>query len=319
MSTTEPSWDLFGAFLAVMRGGSLSSAARALGVAQPTVRRQVEALESALGVVLFTRATNGLVPTDAARATLPYAEAMASTAKALVRSVSGAADEERGTVRVTTSEVVGVEVVPPMLASLLGAHPQLSIELAPSNRTQDLLRRDADVAVRMTAPTQSGLVQRRIGEIPLGLFASEAYLAARGVPTKKTLAKEHALVGLDRERGLIEALAAHGIDTTPRDYALRTDSDVAQLAAIRAGVGVGVCQLPLARGPVPLVRVVPELTFSLGVWVVMHEDLRAARRVRLVFDHLVEQLTAYVEGATPARADRAKKQARGVERRGRRG
>ena len=109
MSETEPSWDLYGAFLAVMQGGSLSAAARSLGVAQPTVRRQVEQLEQQLGVVLFTRAPNGLVPTELARATLPYAESLAATARALVRSVSGSTAADRGTVRVTCSEVVGVE------------------------------------------------------------------------------------------------------------------------------------------------------------------------------------------------------------------
>lgn len=307
MSTSEPSWDLYGAFLAVMRGGSLSAASRELKIAQPTVRRQIEALEESLGVVLFTRAPNGLVPTEVALATLPYAESMAATAKALVRSVSGPAHAERGTVRVTTSEVVGAEVMPPILAALSRAHPHVQIELALSNRNQDLLRRDADVAVRMVAPTQAALVARHAATVPLGLFASEAYLATRPPPKRLgELARDHVLIGSDRERGIIDALAAAGLETTPRSYGLRTDSDLAQLAAIRAGVGIGVCQLALAGRSPGLRRVLPALAFRLEAWVVMHEDLRQVRRVRVVFDHLVEHLAAaYTAVATDGRAANA--------------
>jgi DNA-binding transcriptional LysR family regulator len=307
MSQAEPSWDLYGAFLAVMHTGSLSAAARALDVAQPTVRRQIEQLESQLGVVLFTRAPNGLVPTDLALATLPYAESIAASARALVRAVSSPTDADRGTVRVTCSEVVGAEVLPPMFAGLLAVHPRLQIELVATNRTEDLLRRDADVAVRMTEPTQAGLVRRCAGRIELGLFATSAYLAAHAAPTSPAgLLPGHALVGADRSRATIEALATAGLVTTPRDYVFRSDSDVAKLTAVRAGLGIGVCQLPLSRLPVPLVRVLPELAFHLDAWVVMHEDLRAVSRVRLVFDHLVAELGAYAAQARGARPAAAK-------------
>ena len=196
MSSPDPSWDLYGAFLAVMQGGSLSAASRALAVAQPTVRRQIEQLEAQLGVVLFTRAPNGLVPTEVARATLPYAEAIASAARALVRSVSAPADADRGTVRVTCSEVVGVEVLPPMIAALRSKHPQLQIELAATNRNEDLLRRDADIAVRMTEPTQEALVRQRAGRIELGLFATKAYLAAHPLTTLLGASGGRALLGV---------------------------------------------------------------------------------------------------------------------------
>lgn len=291
MSTPEPSWDLYGAFLAVMQGGSLSAASRALGVAQPTVRRQIEQLEAQLGVVLFTRAPNGLVPTDTARATLPYAESIASAARALVRSVSAPVGADRGTVRVTCSEIVGAEVLPPMIARLREKHPQLQIELAATNRTEDLLRRDADVAVRMTEPTQAGLVRQRAGRIEVGFFTTARYLAEHPAPkTLAELVRDHALVGEDRSRGLIDALASVGVDTTPRSYAFRSDNHLVQLAAVRAGVGVGVCQVPIAG---ELVRVLPKVAFHLDAWVVTHEDLRAVGRVRAVFDHLVAELGGY--------------------------
>lgn len=299
MSRPEPSWDLYLAFLAVMRGGSLSAASRSLSVAQPTVRRQVEALEEALGVVLFTRAPNGLVPTEVAHATLPYAESMAATAKALVRSVSGPAAEERGTVRVTTSEVVGAEVMPAILVALSRAHPQVQVELALSNRNQDLLRRDADVAVRMVAPTQAALVARRACAIPLGLFATEDYLSRHPPPSRLAQLRDHVLIGSDRDRGIADALAAAGLAVTPRDFTLRTDSDLAALAALRAGLGIGVCQLPIAGRSPGLRRVLPALAFELEAWVVMHEDLRQVRRVRTVFDHIVTQLAAYGAARSP--------------------
>ncbi len=292
------SWDLLAAFLAVMRTGSLSGAARALGVAQPTVRRQIEKLEEDLGVVLFTRSQTGLVATEAAAATVPYAESMAGAAEALVRSVSAPSDAEQGTVRVTCSEVVGFAVLPPILADLRRAHPRLQIELSVSNANEDLLRRDADVAIRMAQPTQSALVAKRVGIVPLGVFASEDYLADHAVPHSVTdLLREHTVLGKDRDSSFFAALAAAKMPLKRKDFAFRTDSDAAYLAAIRAGVGIGMCQVPLSAGPPPLRRLLPKLAIELPVWVVTHEDLRASRRVSLVFEHLVASLTAYVRSA----------------------
>lgn len=285
MSTGEPSWDLFGSFLAVLETGSLSGASRALGVAQPTVRRQIEALEQQLGVVLFTRAANGLVPTATAHATLPYAQAIASAARAFVRAATNTA-EQGGTIRLACSEIVAVEVLPPLLAGM-----EQRIELAVSNRNEDLLRRDADIAIRMIRPTQVGLVAQRIGDVRIGLYATRAYLDRRGTPTRPAQLAEHALIGGDRERAVVEALNAAGAELRPRDLAVRTDNHAAQLAAVRAGLGIGVCQERVARG---LVRVLPKLQFPLEMWVVMHEDLRASPQVKRAFDHLVTALRAYM-------------------------
>lgn len=296
MSTPEPSWELYETFLAVMRTGSLSGASRALTVAQPTVRRRVEALEEALGTVLFTRATNGLVPTDAARTTQPHAEAMSASARALIRATSGPLEAHSGTVRVTASEIIGLEVIPPTLGPLRAKWPALQLELALSNRLEDLLRRDADVAVRMTAPTQASLVARRVGVIPVGLFAHEDYLAEHPAPRRPAgLLEGHALIGADRDQGQLRFLASYGVAARAKDFAIRTDSDGAQLAAVRAGLGIGVCQVPLARKTKGLRRVLPRIEFPLETWVVMHEDQRSVRRVRLVFEHLVEALGKYLK------------------------
>jgi DNA-binding transcriptional LysR family regulator len=289
------SWDLLGAFLAVMRTGSLSGASRSLGVAQPTVRRQIESLEEVLGAVLFTRSQAGLTPTEMAVTTLPYAESMAGVAEALVRAASAPSDAERGTVRVACSEVVGAAVLPPMLATLARAQPQLQIELSLSNANEDLLRRDADIAVRMAQPTQDALVAKRVGDVNLGFFATEAYLADRGVPRSPAdVLRGHTLLGKDKDTSFFPALAAAKIPLKRKDFAFRTDSDAAYLAALRAGIGIGVCQVPLAVGPPRLQRLFPKIAFGLSVWVVTHENLRASRRVSIVFDHLVDSLTKYV-------------------------
>lgn len=291
----QPSWDHLASFLAVMREGSLSGAARSLGLSQPTLRRQIEKLEEVLGAVLFTRSSLGLAPTETALATLRYAESIAGVAEALVRTVSGAAKADEGTVRVTCSEVVGIEVLPPMLVPLRKAHPRIQVELVPTNENEDLLRRDADVAVRMARPTQAGLVASRVGAVEVGLFASESYCRENPPPrTLEGLAHGHALIGRDRSDAMLAVFAAAGLRLTRRQFALRTDSDAAQLSAIRAGLGIGVCQRPLASRLPALRRVLPTLGFPLEVWVVTHENLRHLGRVSIVFDHLVESFMGYL-------------------------
>jgi DNA-binding transcriptional LysR family regulator len=290
MSDAEPSWDLYETFLAVMRGGSLSAASRTLRVAQPTVRRRIEALEEALGAPLFVRAPNGLVPTDTAKATLGHAEAMSASAHALVRATSAPADAAEGTVRLSASEIVAVELLPRVLAPLRQRAPRLQLEISVSNQVVDLLRRDADVAVRMVAPTQASLVARKAAVLPVGLFAHPTYVKKHGLPRRlDELASRHVLIGADRGRGLLQALDAAGHALTRADFSWRSDNDLAQLAAVRAGLGIGVCQVPLGEAT-GLTRVLPSLAFPLEAWVVMHEDLRSVRRVRLVFDALVEGL-----------------------------
>jgi DNA-binding transcriptional LysR family regulator len=290
--STEPSWDLYGAFLATVEEGSLSGAARRLGVAQPTVRRQIEALEEGLGVALFTRAPNGLVPTEVALTVVPHAHAIAASARAFVRSAS-ATDIPRGTVRVAASEIVGVEVLPAMLAALAIREPEIHIELVVSNRNEDLLRRDADLAVRMVRPTQAGLVSKKVGSVEVGLFAAPAYLARTAAPTRLAALADHALIAGDRDGSILAALGSLGLELRSSDIQLRTDNQLAQLSAVRAGLGIGPCQVPLARRGPPLVRVLPRIRFPLETHVVMHEDQRAVKRVRRVFDHLVAELTAY--------------------------
>jgi DNA-binding transcriptional LysR family regulator len=283
-------WELWRTFLAVVRAGSLSAAARDLGTTQPTVGRQIAALEEALGLPLFTRSPSGLRPTPAAEALAPHAEAMAASAEALLRAAAAEQDEEGGVVRISASRVMGVHVLPAILADLRAARPRLALELELSNRNTDLLRRDADVAVRMVRPAQEALLARRVGEIPLGLYAHRRYLDAH--PGARGLG-DYDLVGPDRDLAPYAGLSLGGAPITRERFSFRTDDDLAQIAAVRAGLGVGVIQRPLAARDPDLVGLAPEVTFTLEVWVVAHEDLAGSRRVRWVFDHLVDGLRAY--------------------------
>lgn len=289
-------WELYRSYLGVLEEGSLSGAARALGIAQPTVGRHVDALEKALGLTLFTRSQTGLLPTEAALALRPYAQAMGHTAAALVRAAHSHGGGVRGTVRVTASEVIGVEVLPPILAQLQAEHPALTVELVLSNRVQDLLQHEADIAIRMTEPRQDALIARRVGSIPLGLHAHPSYLQAHGVPETLADLAHHRLIGFDAETPFLRA-AQKAVPAWWRDqFAVRSDSDVAQLAFMRAGGGIGVCQVALARRSTPaLVHVLPQqFVYGLETWVVMHEDLRASPRCKVTLDALWTGLQRYV-------------------------
>lgn len=292
---SEPSWDLYRTFHAVLREGSLSGAARSLDMSQPSIARHIDALETALGAKLFVRTPRGLSPTDAALELKPLAERLAATSAALRRTAEGQGGTLSGTVRISASEVVAVEHLPPILARLRQAHPGLALELSPSNALDDLLQRKADVAVRMVRPEQQALVSRHVGALAVGLHAHRDYLARRGTPRTLADLKDHDLIGYDVETPAIRAAVQHYPALSRDAFALRVDSDVAQLAAIRAGFGIGICQTAVAAREPDLVRVLADaFNIELETWIVMHEDLRGNARCRAVFDALVEGLSRIV-------------------------
>lgn len=294
MSET-PSWDLFRTFLAVVEERTLTGAARALGLTQPTVGRHIDALEQALSVQLFVRSPSGLAPTEAAAQLRPHAEALAAAAAALLRSVTTRDDAAHGTVRIAASDMIGAEVLPPILAHLREDHPALVIELALSNDVANLLRRDADIAVRMVEPGQKALVVKRIGVIKVGLHAHRRYLKRHGTPRSLDELAGHALIGFDRETAVVRSMQQRLPALRRGLFRLRTDSDLAQLSAIRAGYGIGACQIALAKRDKNLVPVLPgAFRLDLPTAVAMHEDLRSNRACRAVFDSLVAGLQAYL-------------------------
>ncbi|MEE7492385.1 LysR family transcriptional regulator [Methylobacterium oryzae] len=301
MRGDDANWDDQRAFLTVLETGSLSAAARALGLTQPTVRHRVEALERAIGQPLFVRGVNGLAPTPEARGLAEHARRMAHASEAFRREAAGAASEIAGPVRLSVSDFVGIEVVPPMLASLRERHPRLTVELLLTNVNADLPGQEADVAVRMARPSQAALVARRVGSIPLGFFAAPAYVERNGVPETVADLPRHALIGPDRAQAYLAVLDGLSREAGgPLHVALRSDSHPAQLAAVRAGLGIGVVQVPV--GDRDLVRVLPErVVHVLDTWIVAHEDVRRSARIDALFTHLVATFRAYCPDGSPGR------------------
>jgi DNA-binding transcriptional LysR family regulator len=297
MSSPEPDWNLYRSFLAVMREGSLSGAARALGLTQPTIARHIEALEQSIDLELFIRSQQGLSPTEGALELKPYAESLAATTAAMMRAASGQGKAVKGTVRVSASEIVGAEVLPSIFTGLRERHPQLEIELVLSNAVDNLLRREADIAVRMVEPAHEALVIKRIGTVTIGLYAHRRYLDRVGRPRTLDALQKHSLIGFDRETPEIRSMRQRiaGLEVAVH-FAFRTDSDIAQLMAIRAGFGIGFCQAALARRDPNLERVLAgAFQFKLGVWLAMHENLRSTPRCRAAFDGLAIGLTSHVD------------------------
>lgn len=294
---TEPNanWDYYRTFLAVLREGSLSGAARDLGLTQPTVGRHIDALEALSGAPLFLRSQQGLLPTETAQQMKPYAETMAATAASLARAASGQPGSVTGTVRISASEVIGIEVLPPIIAELQERHPALNVELSVSDAVEDLLRQEADIAVRMVPPSQGALVSRRIAAIRLGLHAHRRYLERHGTPTGLDQLSSHRLIGFDRQLAYIRAILKDKPRLADIHFSMRTDSNLAQMAMIRAGGGIGMCQNTLARRDPDLIPVLADaIELSLETYVVMHENLKTAARCRVTFDALVAGLLDYV-------------------------
>ena len=295
MDNAEPGWDLYRSFLAVLRLGSLSAAGRTLGLTQPTVGRHIAMLQASLGGrVLFTRSQSGLMPTAAAHELRTHAEDMAAAAAAFVRMGSGNLEETAGVVRLAAADVVGVEVLPPILSEFRYRYPNTVIELSLSNQMADLLRRDADIAVRMVRPRQKALLAKRAGKVALGFYAHRRYLERYGYPERLEDLAHHTLIGFDRTLPFADLLDAVPLPVTRELFAFRCDNDLAQLAALRSGFGIGICQTGIARRDPDLLPLVGKhFKVDMEIWIVMHNELKRISRMRLMFDHLALSLAQY--------------------------
>jgi DNA-binding transcriptional LysR family regulator len=300
MAITEPGWDLYRSFLAVLRLGSLSAAGRSLGLTQPTVGRHIALLQEFFGGrVLFTRSPAGLLPTAAAFELRPHAEAMAAAAAAFVRMGSTNLEETAGVVRLAAADVMGVEVLPAILSEFRFKHPSTVIELSLSNEMADLLRRDADIAVRMVRPAQKALLAKRAGVVALGFHAHRRYLERHGFPERLEDLSHHTLIGFDRTLPFAKLLQAVPLPVSRELFSFRCDNDLAQMAALRAGFGVGICQTALARRDPDLLPLLgKQFKVEMEIWIVMHNDLKRSARMRLMFDHLATSLSEYAASRT---------------------
>ncbi len=293
----ELDWNLIRSFVAVAEAGSLSGAARRLVASQPTLGRHVAELETALGLVLFRRGRKGYELTEDGTAFLERAVAMRDSADALTRLAVGREERIEGTVRITASEVVATYVLPAMLARFGEAEPGIEIELVASNAVGNLLRRDADIAIRMVAPAQDDIVARKIADLPLVACAARAYLDRRGRPQTATDLLEHDIIGYDRGEEIIQGFAQFGVTVDRHAFRFRTDSQVAFWEAIRTGNGVGFAQKSLVTRDAMVEAVVPDLPLpALPMWLAMHHDVRHSPRIRRVADFLYAELKAYSAG-----------------------
>lgn len=282
-------WSLIQSFLAALDQGSLLGAARVLNASQPTIGRHIAELEAQLGVVLFERTGRGLLPTATALRLAESARAMETGADQLARSVSGGEAGVSGTVRITASQPVACMLLPPLLARMRLELPEVQVELVSSNEVTNLLRREADIALRMVQPTQASLVAKRIGKVTLGTYAHRDYLRRRGTPRQPTDLLQHDLVGNDRYGDIARGFAAMGYPVERQHFALRTDDLMAYWQVVRSGLGIGFVADHMARTDPNLVALLPMLKLpELPIWLTVHREIRTSQRIRAVYDFLAE-------------------------------
>ncbi|MDI1236319.1 MAG: LysR family transcriptional regulator [Polaromonas sp.] len=280
-------WRLVRSFLAALDQGSLLGAARVLSTTQPTIGRHVAELEAQLGVLLFERTGRGLLPTPTALQLAASARAMDSAANELARNVSGLEPGISGTVRITASQPVACYVLPPILAQMRLALPDIQVELVASNAVSNLLRREADIALRMVQPAQASLVVKRIAKVTLGCYAHRDYLRRRGTPRQPQELLNHELVGNDRDEAILKGMTGFGLPVTRESFAFRCDDLIAYWEAVRAGLGIGFIADYLAATDRDVVAVLPTIKVPpIPIWLTVHREIRTSRRIRAVYDFL---------------------------------
>lgn len=286
-SAADFDWALMKSFLAALDAGSLLGAARRLKQSQPTLGRHISLLEAQLGVALFERTGRGLAPTAAAVAIAAHAREMQANADALQRALSTRSVNLAGTVRVTASQTVAAYRLPAILAKLRDEAPEIQIELIASNEVKNLLRREADIALRMVRPDQHGLIARKIASVGLGAYAHQRYVKLHGAPASPRALLKHQLIGSDTDPTIIDGFRGFGESISRENFALRSDDHIVQWQAVRAGLGIGFIADQVAKLDSSVVRVLPTLKIPpLPVWLTTHREIHGNPRIRRVFDFL---------------------------------
>ena len=283
-------WTLMRSFLAVLERGSLLAAARQLGSSQPTLGRHVAELESQLGTALFERTGRGLVPTRVALSIADHARAMADSADAIGRTLTGQSKQLVGAVRITAVQTVAVHLLPPILARLRAQEPGIAIEVVASNAISNLLRREADIAIRMVRPEQSSLIARRIGSLDVGAYAHENYLRRRGVPETLADLRQHDLIGFDQGDLIIRWFEKAGVAIGRDAFAIRSDDHLVLWEALRAGLGIGFAATWLGDRETAVRRILPDVISAIPVWLTVHREIRSSARIRAVYNFLAQAI-----------------------------
>ena len=293
--TPQFDWHLIRSFLAALDAGSLLGAAKVLKTSQPTVGRHVAELESQLGVVLFERTGRGLQATKVALSLADSARAMEAGALQLGRRLTSAQAQVQGTVRITASQPVANYLLPPILSCMREALPEIQIEMVSSNTVGNLLRREADIAVRMVQPEQGTLIAKKLGSVGVGIYAHKSYLARHGTPQQPEDLFHHALIGFDADETMIRGFASYGYALSKESFALRSDDLMVQWQALLAGCGIGFVADYMGRNQPELVKLLPMLVIPpLPMWLAVHREIRSSQRIRAVFDYLATALPAVI-------------------------
>jgi DNA-binding transcriptional LysR family regulator len=301
MDSNRFDWNLIKSFLAVLDAGALSSAARETGISQPTLGRHIDELETLSGLVLFERGRSGMSPTPDALAMAEEARSMQECATAFAMAAAGRETEVAGTIRITASEVVSAYILPDILVQLQDAEPALEIELVATNSVQNLLARDADIAIRMVRPVQNDLIARKVNDMAMGAYARRDYLEKHELPQAVDDLFSHRLVGYDRTDLIERGMQRMNIRADRSIFRFRTDHQVAYWELVKAGAGIGFGPVFVANKSPDLVRVLPELDLEpLPYWLASHRELKHSVKVRRVYDFLADGLGGLPLGDTTA-------------------
>lgn len=284
-------WNHVRAFLATVEEGSLSAGARALGLTQPTLGRQVAALEEDLGVVLFDRAGRGLALSPSGKELLTHVRAMADAANRVSIAATGQSQTVEGEVTISASDVMSTYVLPRLLGQLRALAPGISVTVIASNSLSDLTRREADIAIRHVRPDQPDLIAKLMRDVPGHIYAAQSLLDRIDKPTTLDDLSDVDFISYGNIDQMIQHLGAVGLNLTPKNFVLNCENGVAAWEMARLGLGMGVMMRDVALRTSDMVPVLPELfAIPVSTWLTTHRELHTSRRIRLVFDLLAQAL-----------------------------
>lgn len=292
-SSISPSdWPLIPSFIAVAQTGSLSAAARKLGRSQPSLGRDIRTLEDTLGVVLFERHARGLALSEIGNSLLPIASQIQDAMGAFALTAAGKSSETGGTVRITASVFASHFLLPPVLARIRQAAPEIQLDLLPSDESENLLFHEADIAVRMYRPTQLDIIAKHIKTLDLGLFAARSYLDRVGWPDTLQDVMQHDLVGFDSNDLMVNSMREQGWPVSRDDFVVRCDDQAAYWHLVRAGCGIGFSQRTVGAADPDMVELnVGTDIGKIEMWLAAHKAMRQTPRIRRVWDLLVRELS----------------------------
>jgi len=284
-------WNRAKAFLVTAEEGSLSAAARALGMAQPTLGRQVDALEEELGVILFERVGRGFVLTPSGVELLDHVRAMGHAASRVSLIAAGQSESIEGTISIAASEVYATMLLPPIIAKLRQAEPKINVEIVASTKASDLRRREADIAIRNFQPSEPDLIAKKIRDVPARLYATPSYLERIGHPKLPYDLREADFISIDKSGMFLNGLNALGLNLTERNFPIVTESYLVMWELVKHGLGIGILDGNIGDVEPLVRRVLPDFEpFMFPIWLVTHRELHTSRRVRVVFDLLAAEL-----------------------------